>query len=103
MSEMTINYKKIFFNKKIMNETIIEIIWFIAAFWTTASFLPQALQTIKTKDTKALSLPMYILFTFWVFMWLIYWIWVMSYPVIIANAITLILAWIILWYKIKYK
>jgi len=86
-----------------MNQTIIDIIWFIAAFWTTASFIPQAVKTIKTKDTKALSLPMYILFTFWVFLWLVYWILVNSYPVIIANAITLILAWTILIYKIKYK
>jgi MtN3 and saliva related transmembrane protein len=44
----------------------------IAAFSTTISFLPQAIKTIKTKDTKALSLPMYLLFTFGVFMWLIY-------------------------------
>ena len=86
-----------------MNNTIIEIIWYIAAFWTTVSFLPQAIKTIKTKDTKALSLPMYIMFIFWVFMWLIYWLMITSYPVIIANTITLILASIILWYKIKYK
>ena len=86
-----------------MNDIIIESIWFIAAFWTTASFLPQTIKTIKTKDAKALSLPMYIMFTFWVFMWLIYWLIITSYPVIIANAITLILAWTILGYKIKYK
>jgi len=80
-----------------------EIIWMIAAFSTTISFLPQAIKTIKTKDTKALSLPMYLLFTFGVFMWLIYWIQINSLPVILANSITLILAWIILIYKIKYK
>lgn len=85
-----------------MEKLTIEIIWSIAAFCTTASFLPQAIKTIKTKDTKSLSLPMYILFTFWVFMWLLYWIWVNSYPIIIANSITLILAGIILGYKIKY-
>ena len=80
-----------------------EIIWMIAAFSTTISFLPQAIKTIKTKDTKSLSLPMYLLFTFGVFMWLIYWIEINSLPVILANSITLILAWIILIYKIKYK
>jgi MtN3 and saliva related transmembrane protein len=46
---------------------------------------------------------MYLLFTFGVFMWLIYWIQINSLPVILANSITLILAWIILIYKIKYK
>ena len=86
-----------------MNELIIESIWFIAAIWTTASFLPQAIKTIKTKDTKSLSLPMYIMFTFWVFMWLVYGLMIISYPIIIANTITLILAWTILLYKVKYK
>ncbi len=86
-----------------MNKIIIDSIGFIAAFWTTASFLPQAIKTIKTKDTQSLSLPMYIMFTFGVFMWLIYWLMIISYPVIIANAITLILAWTILGYKIKYN
>ena len=80
-----------------------EIIWMIAAFSTTFSFLPQAIKTIRTKDTKALSLPMYVLFTFWVFLWLIYWLQINSLPVILANSITLILASIILFYKIKYK
>jgi len=85
-----------------MNEYT-EIIWMIAAFSTTFSFLPQAIKTIKTKDTKALSLPMYVLFTFWVFLWLIYGIQIDSLPVILANSVTLILASIILIYKLKYK
>ncbi len=80
-----------------------EIIWMIAAFWTTFSFLPQAIKTIKTKDTKSLSLPMYIMFTIWVFLWLIYWIQINSLPVILANALTFIFALIILIYKIIYK
>lgn len=86
-----------------MDKFLIEIIWSIAAFGTTVSFLPQAIKTIKTKDTKSLSLPMYIMFTFWVYMWLIYWLLIVSYPVIIANIVTLILSSIILIYKIRYK
>ena len=38
------------------------IIGNLAAILTTTSFLPQALKTIKTKDTGSLSLPMYLLF-----------------------------------------
>ena len=81
----------------------IEIIWMIAAFLTTISFLPQTIKIIKTKDTKSISLLMYVMFTFWVFLWLLYWIWINSLPVIIANTITLILSLIILVYKIIYK
>ena len=79
------------------------IIGLIAAFCTTVSFLPQALQTIKTKDTKGISLSMYSLFTFGTVLWLAFGILSMNYPIMIANGITLILAIIILTYKIRYK
>jgi len=81
----------------------IKIIGYIAAASTTIAFLPQAIQTIKTKDTKAISLGMYVLFTFGVLMWLIYGIFNTDWPIIIANAITLMLAIVILFYKVKYK
>lgn len=86
-----------------MSKEIIEIVWFVAAFLTTTSFLPQALKTIKTKKTEGLSLTMYSLFVIWVFTWLMYWILTKSNPIIIANLITLILSWIILWYILKYR
>ena len=79
------------------------IIGLIAAFCTTLSFLPQALQTIKTKDTKGISLSMYSLFTFGTLLWFTFGIMSTNYPIMIANGITLILALIILTYKIKYK
>lgn len=81
----------------------IKIVGYIAAASTTIAFLPQAIQTIKTKDTKSISLGMYILFTFGVLMWLIYGIANTDWPIIIANAITLLLAIVILFYKVRYK
>ncbi|TDX02392.1 SemiSWEET transporter [Dinghuibacter silviterrae] len=74
-----------------------------AAFCTTVSFLPQALQTIRTRNTASISLPMYALFTLGTLLWLIYGVWTSNMPVYIANGITLVLAMIILAYKIKYK
>jgi len=85
----------------ILNTTT--IIGLIAAVCTTASFLPQAIQTIKTKDTKGISLSMYTLFTVGTILWLVYGILSTSYPIIVANIVTVILALIILTYKIKYK
>lgn len=79
------------------------IIGLIAAFCTTLSFLPQALQTIKTKDTSGISLSMYSLFTFGTVLWFVFGVMSTNYPIMIANGITLILALIILTYKIKYK
>ncbi|MBP6409294.1 MAG: SemiSWEET transporter [Fusobacteriaceae bacterium] len=76
---------------------------YVAAVLTTISFVPQALLIIKTKDTKGISLPMYILFTIGVACWLLYGIYFGMIPVIIANFITLALAIVILTFKIKYK
>jgi MtN3 and saliva related transmembrane protein len=81
----------------------IDIIGFIAAFSTTISFLPQAVKTIRTKDTSGISLSMYAVFTTGTFLWLIYGIMAPSLPVAVANAVTFIFASVILIYKLKYK
>ena len=77
-----------------------EIIGYLAATLTTASFLPQAILTIRTRDTESLSLSMYSLFTLGVFCWLIYGIYISDKAIIFANAITLVLAASILSFKI---
>jgi MtN3 and saliva related transmembrane protein len=76
-----------------------EIIGYIAAILTTASFLPQAILTIRTKDTGSLSLSMYTTFTLGVFFWLIYGWYLQDEAIIIANAITFLLASSILYVK----
>jgi MtN3 and saliva related transmembrane protein len=82
---------------------IITMIGYLAAFGTTVSFLPQAIKTIRTKDTAGISLSMYALFTAGTLLWLIYGIMIGSLPVAVANAITFIFASIILLYKVRYK
>ena len=77
-----------------------EIIGYIAATLTTASFLPQAILTIKTKDTESLSLGMYSMFTLGVLCWLIYGVYIADKAIIFANAITFVLAASILSFKI---
>ena len=76
------------------------MIGYLAATLTTASFLPQAILTIKTKDTESLSLSMHGLFTLGVFCWLVYGIYISDKAIIFANAITLVLAASILSFKI---
>ena len=77
-----------------------EMIGYLAATLTTASFLPQAILTIRTRDTESLSLSMYSLFTLGVFCWLVYGIYISDKAIIFANAITLVLAASILSFKI---
>lgn len=77
-----------------------EIISYFAATLTTASFLPQAILTIKTRDTESLSLGMYSSFTLGVLCWLIYGVYLGDKAIIIANAITLLLSSSILLFKL---
>jgi MtN3 and saliva related transmembrane protein len=79
----------------------ISITGLIAAFFTTTSFLPQAIKTIRTKDTSSISLSMYVLFTFGTLMWFVYGVTSHNMPVYLANGITLILASVILFFKIR--
>ncbi len=81
----------------------LKYIGFIAAFCTTFAFLPQAVKVWKTKSTKDISLYMFIIFTTGVFSWLMYGIIISDLPIILANAVTLILSIFILIYKLKYK
>ena len=82
--------------------SLTEIFGFLAAVCTTASFVPQVWHILKTRDTRALSLMMYLLFTVGVVLWLVYGIMIGSTPVIVANSITLVLALVILICKVRW-
>jgi MtN3 and saliva related transmembrane protein len=79
------------------------LIGLLAAACTTFSFLPQAVKTIRTKDTTSISLSMYALFTLGTLLWFIYGLSSNNVPVYLANGVTLIFAMIILIYKLRYK
>ncbi|MBN8697721.1 MAG: SemiSWEET transporter [Bacteroidetes bacterium] len=81
---------------------ITTIIGLLAATCTTASFVPQVVQILKTKNTQGISLGMYVIFTFGIACWLVYGFYLNELPIIIANSITLILAGTILIFKIKH-
>lgn len=77
-----------------------DMIGYAAAILTTLSFLPQAVMTIKTRDTESLSLGMYSAFTLGVFFWLMYGFIIENKAIIYANSVTLVLAATILSVKI---
>lgn len=79
------------------------IIGSIAAVLTTVAFLPQAYHSWKTRDLSGISLPMYSLFSLGVAFWLAYGLMILSWPVIIANGITLILACAVLMLKLQHR
>ena len=70
----------------------IEMIGFVAAFFTSASFLPQAIMVIRTRKTDGLSLTMYMMFTLGIALWLTYGLATVAWPLICANTVTITLA-----------
>jgi len=78
--------------------------WFgyAAAILTTTSFVPQAVMTLRTRNTAGISLAMYVIFTVGVALWLVYGVYLMSWPMILANTVTLLLSVSILLLKLRY-
>ncbi|MDH4481240.1 MAG: SemiSWEET transporter [Rhodoferax sp.] len=74
-----------------------------AATLTTASFVPQVLHTLRTKDVSGISLSMYSAFTLGVALWLVYGLLLGAWPIVVANAITVSLATCILVMKLRYR
>ena len=83
-----------------MSSILVELVGYQAAILTTAAFVPQAWKSWRTRDLSGISMPMYALFTLGVGLWLAYGILIGSLPVILANAITLVLAAIVLGLKL---
>lgn len=79
------------------------ILGFIAALFTTSSFVPQVYKIVTTRSTKDISLIMYAVLATGVLLWMIYGILIKEIPVIAANAVGFVLVGTILVCKIIYK
>ena len=84
------------------NTALTDWIGYTAATLTTASFVPQAWLTFRTRDVSGISLGMYSAFTLGVALWLLYGLSLGAWPVVVANSITLMLALSILVMKLRY-
>ncbi|MBF0622416.1 MAG: SemiSWEET transporter [Magnetococcales bacterium] len=80
-----------------------EIIGYLAMLMTTPAILPQVVQIIRTRDTKAISLGMYILISCGLGLWMTYGILLEQWPLIIANFVGFSLACVVLVLKLIYK
>lgn len=75
----------------------------VAGTLTTAAFVPQVVQAWRTRSTHDISLTMFVLFNSGLVLWLVYGFLLDSWPIIIANVVTLILSLTILYFKLRYK
>jgi len=81
---------------------MITILGLLAGALTTISFIPQVMKTWKFKETKDISLLMYIIFFTGILLWFSYGILIDNTPIIVANGISLVLVFIVLLLKIRY-
>jgi MtN3 and saliva related transmembrane protein len=80
-----------------------EWLGYAAASLTTGSFALQAWHTFRTRDVSGISLGMYSAFTLGVALWLAYGVVLRSWPITLANAITLLMAASILVMKLQIE
>ena len=74
-----------------------------AACLTTISFVPQVLRLWRTRRGEDISTAMFLIFSTGTALWLVYGLMISSIPVILANAITLCLSFVILGLKWKWR
>jgi len=86
-----------------MPRNLIDAVGFAAGILTTIAFIPQVWHSWRTRDLSGISLRMYGLFTLGVSLWLIYGIAVRSWPISVANAVTLVLAGFVLSLKLTHR
>lgn len=83
-----------------MSVSPVDALGYVAAVLTTASFFPQALKTLRTRDTSGISLGMYVMFTSGVVVWALFGLISGDGPVLVSNLITALPAGLILHRKI---
>ena len=86
-----------------MNVIYIEFFGYFAAILTTLAFIPQLIKTLQTKRAEDVSLTTLIMFLTGVAAWIIYGIQISSKPILVANVITFLLNFFILFFKLNYS
>jgi len=74
-----------------------------AAVLTTAAFAPQAVKAWRSRSTKDVSLAMFTMMVVGIVLCLTYGILIDDVPLILANAVTLILVGAILLAKLRFR
>jgi len=81
----------------------IALIGFVAGTLTTLSFVPQVLKTARTRRCDDVSLGMLLAFTAGISLWLVYGLYLHSLPIILANAVTLVLTGAMIVMKVRFR
>lgn len=77
-----------------------ETIGYLATTLTTICSIPQLYKILKTKDSKSVSLNMYIIMTIGYALWIVYGVYIKSYQMMIGNSIGTAILLVILTIKL---
>ncbi len=86
-----------------MSSFYITVIGFVAATFTTFSFVPQFIKIIKTKKTEGLSLAMMLQISIGLILWIIYGLLRKDIVLITANSVGLSILLATLFVYFKYS
>ena len=82
---------------------LLDSIGLVAGLLTTTAFIPQVWKIYRTKSGKDISARMFSLFSAGIVLWLIYGVLLQSVPLIVSNAVTLVLSLTIIGLKLRYR
>lgn len=80
----------------------LDLLGLVATCFTTSSFVPQVWRTWKTRDVSGISLPTYVIITIGLALWLVYGWLRGDLPLIVANAVMVVLTGAITVMKLRY-
>jgi MtN3 and saliva related transmembrane protein len=80
----------------------LNLLGYLAAMLTTCAFVPQAVKTIRSREIHSISLLMYVTFTTGIALWFMYGVALHSWPLILSNIVTFLLAATILTLKLRH-
>lgn len=86
-----------------MGTTLAGIIGTIAGLCTVTSFMPQLIKAWRLNDTEAISKKMYMVTVTGFTLWIAYGLMIGSLPILIFNALSLVLSGAILTLKLRNR
>lgn len=81
---------------------LVEAIGSLAAILGTICWLPQAIRTVRTRDTKGLSLASNLLLLTTVTLWFVYGLAIGAWPLVAANIVSMVLVGAIVAMKLRH-
>jgi MtN3 and saliva related transmembrane protein len=91
-----------FFGKSRSLSSSVELLGALAAVTTTLCWLPQLFKILRERQASGISLATNAALASGVFLWCVYGVLIASWPVIAANAVTLLFILAIVGLKLRY-